>query len=54
MNLRINKHFSSVAYPPSNAQVEVLNKTIKNNMDRKLARARGVWANEFPKVLWVY
>ncbi|KAL5550392.1 hypothetical protein UlMin_000568 [Ulmus minor] len=34
--LGIKKHFSSVAHPQSNGQVEAVNKTIKRNLERKL------------------
>ncbi|KAL5579681.1 hypothetical protein UlMin_012123 [Ulmus minor] len=32
-DLGIHKHFSSVAHPQSNGQVEAVNKTIKNNLE---------------------
>ncbi|KAL5579076.1 hypothetical protein UlMin_011518 [Ulmus minor] len=53
-NLGIYKHFSSVAHPQSNGQVEAVNKTIKNNLERKLNGAKGAWVDELPRVLWAY
>ncbi|KAL5541209.1 hypothetical protein UlMin_042682 [Ulmus minor] len=54
LDLGIHKHFSSVAHPQSNGQVEAVNKTIKNNLERKLNGARGAWVDELPRVLWAY
>ncbi|KAL5548903.1 hypothetical protein UlMin_004134 [Ulmus minor] len=53
-DLGIHKHFSSVAHPQSNGQVEAVNKTIKNNLERKLNGTKGAWVNELPRVLWAY
>ncbi|KAL5565893.1 hypothetical protein UlMin_029057 [Ulmus minor] len=47
-NLGFHKHFSSVAHPQSNGQVEAVNKTIKNNLERKLNGAKGAWVDELP------
>ncbi|KAL5552053.1 hypothetical protein UlMin_002229 [Ulmus minor] len=47
-DLGIHKHFSSVAHPQSNGQVEAVNKTIKNNLERKLNEAKGAWVDELP------
>ncbi|KAL5560578.1 hypothetical protein UlMin_036789 [Ulmus minor] len=43
LDLGIHKHFSSVAHPQSNGQVEAVNKTIKNNLERKLNGAKGIY-----------
>ncbi|KAL5569361.1 hypothetical protein UlMin_025936 [Ulmus minor] len=53
-NLGIRKHFSSVAHPQSNGQVEAVNKTIKNTLEQKLNGAKGSWVDELPQVLWAY
>ncbi|KAL5564101.1 hypothetical protein UlMin_027265 [Ulmus minor] len=53
-DLGIHKHFSSVAHPQSNGQVKAVNKTIKNNLERKLNGAKGAWVDELPRVLWAY
>ncbi|KAL5574001.1 hypothetical protein UlMin_023598 [Ulmus minor] len=39
-DLGIHKHFSNVAHPQSNGQVEAVNKTIKNNLEQKLNGAK--------------
>ncbi|KAL5580612.1 hypothetical protein UlMin_013054 [Ulmus minor] len=54
LDLGIHKHFSSVAHPQSNGQVEAVNKTIKNNLERKMNGAKGAWVDELPRVLWAY
>ncbi|KAL5555292.1 hypothetical protein UlMin_037528 [Ulmus minor] len=54
LDLGIHKHFSSIAHPQSNGQVEAVNKTIKNNLERKLNGAKGAWVDELPRVLWAY
>ncbi|KAL5583471.1 hypothetical protein UlMin_015913 [Ulmus minor] len=45
LDLGIHKHFSSVAHPQSNGQVEAVNKIIKNNLERKLNGAKGAWTS---------
>ncbi|KAL5579158.1 hypothetical protein UlMin_011600 [Ulmus minor] len=52
--LGIKKHFSSVAHPQSNGQVEAVNKTIKQNLERKLEGLKNAWVEELPRVLWAY
>ncbi|KAL5560229.1 hypothetical protein UlMin_036440 [Ulmus minor] len=52
--LGIKKHFSSVAHPQSNGQVEAVNKTIKRNLERKLEGLKNAWVKELPRVLWAY
>ncbi|KAL5538221.1 hypothetical protein UlMin_044540 [Ulmus minor] len=54
LELGIKKHFSSVAHPQSNGQVEVVNKTIKRNLEKKLDGLKNAWVEELPQVLWVY
>ena len=46
--LGIRKHFSSVAHPQFNRQVEAVNKTIKRNMERKLEGLKNAWVEELP------
>ena len=50
----IQKHFSSVAHPQLNNQVEAVTKTIKKNLERKLEGAKNAWVEELPRVLWSY
>ncbi|KAL5577126.1 hypothetical protein UlMin_018825 [Ulmus minor] len=52
--LGIKKHFSSVAHPHSNGQVEAVNKTIKRNLERMLEGLKNAWVEELPQVLWAY
>lgn len=52
--LGIKKHFSSVAHPQSNGQVEAVKKTIKRNLEKKLAGLKNAWVEELPWVLWAY
>ena len=50
----IIKSFSSVARPQGNGQVEVVNKTLKASMKKRLEEAKGRWPEELPNVLWSY
>ena len=46
--------FSTPRYPQANGQVESMNKSIINIIKRWLKKAKGLWANELPGVLWAY
>ena len=48
-----NRH-STLAYPQSSGQAEVVNKTILNELKKRLDGAKGRWAEELPNVLWAY
>ena len=48
------KNFYSTWYPQGNRQAEVTNKTIMNNLKKKLEARKGKWVEEFPAVLWAY
>ncbi|XP_060974106.1 uncharacterized protein LOC133039271 [Cannabis sativa] len=50
----IKKAFSTVAYPLSNGQTEVVNKIIKHTIKGKLEERKGVWPDELSQVLWSY
>ncbi|CAI9764750.1 unnamed protein product [Fraxinus pennsylvanica] len=50
--LDIKKHFSSPHHPQENGQVDVVNKTIKYTLKRKLDASKEDWINELPQVLW--
>ena len=52
--LKISKTFSSPRHPQANGQVEAVNKTIKENLKKKLEEKKGAWAEELPFVLWAY
>ena len=53
-DLGIMNRYSTPAYPQSNGQAEVVNKTILNGLKRRLDGAKGNWAEELPNVLWAY
>ena len=53
-DLGIKNKYSTLAYPQSNGQAEVVNKTILNGLKRRLDGAKGRWAKELPNVLWAY
>ncbi|XP_042441455.1 uncharacterized protein LOC122026808 [Zingiber officinale] len=48
----IQKHFTSVAYPQSNGQVEVANREILRILRVRLDHIGGSWVDELPGVLW--
>ena len=43
-----------MAYPQSNGQAKVTNKTIVNGLKKRLEGTKGKWAEELPNVLWAY
>ena len=53
-DLGIRNIYSSLAYPQSNGQAEVVNKVIVNGLKRRLESAKGNWAEELPNFLWAY
>ena len=53
-NLGIKNKYSTPAYPQSNGQAEVVNKTIMNGLKKRLEGTKGKWAKELPNVLWTY
>ena len=52
--LRIHELFSTPGHPQANGQVEVANKTIKDNLKEKLERLKGAWVDELSTVLWAH
>ncbi|XP_019184170.1 PREDICTED: uncharacterized protein LOC109179056 [Ipomoea nil] len=44
----------SVAYPQANGQVENVNRTIVDGIQKKLEDIGGTWADELDRVLWAY
>ena len=52
--LGINNHYSSPSHPQANGQVEVANRSLLKIIKTRLERAKGVWPNELPRVLWAY
>ncbi|XP_059638536.1 uncharacterized protein LOC132280798 [Cornus florida] len=52
--LRIKVHFSSPAHHQANGQVEVTNRTILKMIKTRLEKAKGLWPEQLPGVLWAY
>ena len=52
--LGIKNHYSSPAHPQANGQVEVTNWTLLKIIKTRLERAKGIWPDELPSVLWAY
>ena len=53
-DLGIKSKYSTPTHPQSNGQAEAVNKTILNELKRRLDRAKGRWVEELPNVLWAY
>lgn len=45
---------SFVAYPQSNGQVEVTNRSLLQSLQKNLEDHKTLWAEELPNVLWAY
>ena len=50
--LSIKNHYSSLAHPQANRQVEVTNWTLLKIIKTPLEGAKGIWPDELPSVLW--
>ena len=50
----IQNHYSSPAHPQANGQVEVANRSLLKIIKTRLERAKEVWPDELPGVLWAY
>jgi hypothetical protein len=50
----IRNHFFSPAYPQGNGQAESSNKTILNEIKKRLEEAKGRWVEELPTILWTF
>ena len=50
----IHKLFSTPGHTQANKQVEAANKTIKDNLKKKLEWLKGDWVDELPAVLWAH
>ena len=44
----------SVAYPQSNGQVEVTNRSLLRSLKKNLEDSKNLWAEELPNILWAY
>ena len=52
--LGIRNHYSSLAHPQANGQVEVTNRTLLEIIKTRLEGVKGIWLDELLSVLWVY
>ena len=55
--LKINQShelYSSRAHPQANGQVEVANQSLLKIIKTRLERAKGLWLDDLPTVLWAY
>ncbi|XP_059629543.1 uncharacterized protein LOC132272402 [Cornus florida] len=52
--LGVKVHFSSPAHPQAKGQVEVTNRTILKMIKTRLEKAKGLWREQLPGVLWAY
>ena len=52
--LGIKNHYSSLAHPQANGQVEVTNRTLLKIIKTRLEGAKGIWPEELPSMLWAY
>ena len=52
--LKIGNHFTSVAHPQANGQVENANRTLLKGIKTRLEGSKGSWLEELPSVLWAY
>ena len=52
--LGIKNHYSLPAHPQTNGQVEVTNQSLLKIIKTRLQRAKGIWPNKLPSVLWAY
>jgi len=46
--------FASVEHPQTNRQVEFANRVLLRGLKRRLGEAKGTWAEEVPRIVWVY
>ena len=52
--LGIRNHYSSPGHSQANGQVEVTNRSLLKMIKTWLERAKGLWPEELPNVLWAY
>ena len=50
----IKNHYSSLAHPQANGQVEVTNQSLLKIIKTWLEGAKGIWLEELPSILWAY
>jgi len=52
--LGIKQHFTSVAHPQANGQIELANRTMLHGLKARVDKADGSWVDELPSILWSY
>ena len=52
--LGIRHHFTSVAHPQANGQIELANRTLLDGLKVHVDKADGSWVDELPSILWSY
>ena len=50
----IANHYSSLEHPQANGQVEVTNRTLLHSIKTRLEKAKGLWDDELPTLMWAY
>lgn len=53
-NFGIKNHYSSPSHLQVNVQAEVANRSLLKIIKTRLKRAKGIWPDELPGVLWAY
>ena len=54
LELGIKNHYSSLAHPQANGQVEVTNQSLLKIIKTWLKRAKSIWPDELLSILWPY
>ena len=54
LELGIKNHYSSLAHPQANGQVEVTNQSLLKIIKTWLEKAKSIWPDELPSILWPY
>ena len=52
--LGIRNHYSFLAHPQANRQFEVTNRSLLKIIETRLERAKGIWPEDLPSILWAY
>ena len=52
--LGIKNHYSLPGHLHANVQVEVMNRSLFKIIKTRLERAKGIWLDELPSILWAY
>ncbi|XP_052190034.1 uncharacterized protein LOC127799860 [Diospyros lotus] len=52
--LGIKQHFTSVAHPQANGQIELANRTMLHGLKARVDKADKRWVDELPSILWSY